>query len=247
MMPNAQRSMVLDEVKLERYRNLLASTAIFRGCTPQAIDDLVRRIQVRTRPAETIVVAEGEPGDSLFVLAGGKVKVALFGENGRELTLSELKPGDFFGEMSLLDNRPRAANVVALEDTTLLVLSREAFVAHLKSNPQTALNLLAEMTRRLRRADETIANLALHDVESRLTRTLERLAKEEGEQTDTGLLLRRRPTQQDLANMVGSCRETISRTFTSMIKRGLIVPRGRALILTRALLDKRPQTTTAQA
>ena len=247
MMPNAQRSMVLDEVKLERYRNLLAATAIFRGCTPQAIDDLVRRIQVRTRPAETIVVAEGEPGDSLFVLAGGKVKVALFGENGRELTLSELKPGDFFGEMSLLDNRPRAANVVALEDTTLLVLSREAFVQHLKTNPQTALNLLAEMTRRLRRADETIANLALHDVESRLTRTLERLAKEEGEQTDTGLLLRRRPTQQDLANMVGSCRETISRTFTSMIKRGLIVPRGRALILTRALLDKRPSPTTAQA
>jgi CRP/FNR family transcriptional regulator, cyclic AMP receptor protein len=247
MMPNAQRSMVLDEVKLERYRNLLASTAIFRGCTPQAIDDLVRRIQVRTRPAETTVVAEGEPGDSLFVIAGGKVKVALFGENGRELTLAELKPGDFFGEMSLIDSRPRAANVVALEDATLLVLNRDAFVAHLKANPQTALNILGEMTRRLRRADETIANLALHDVESRLTRTLERLAKEEGEHTDAGILLRRRPTQQDLANMVGSCRETISRTFTSMIKRGLIVPRGRALILTRALLDKRPAPATAQA
>jgi CRP/FNR family cyclic AMP-dependent transcriptional regulator len=240
MMPNAQRSMVLDEVKLERYRNLLASTAIFRGCTPQAIDDLVRRLQVRTRPADTIVVAQDEPGDSLFVIAGGRVKVAMFGENGRELTLAELKPGDFFGEMSLLDNRPRSANVVAMEDATLLVLSREAFVAHLKSNPQTAINLLGEMTRRLRRADETIASLALHDVESRLVRTLERLAKEEGEQTDTGLLLRRRPTQQDLANMVGSCRETISRTFTSMIKRGLLIPRGRALVLTRELLEKRP-------
>ena len=240
MMPNAQRSMVLDEVKLERYRNLLASTAIFRGCAPQAIDDLVRRLQVRTRPAETIVVAQDEPGDSLFVIAGGRVKVAMFGENGRELTLAELKPGDFFGEMSLLDNRPRAANVVALEDATLLVLSRDAFVAHLKTNPQTAINLLGEMTRRLRRADETIASLALHDVESRLVRTLERLAKEEGEQTDGGMLLRRRPTQQDLANMVGSCRETISRTFTSMIKRGLIVPRGRALVLTRQLLEKRP-------
>ena len=95
------------------------------------------------------------------------------------------------------------------------------------------------MTRRLRRADETIASLALHDVEARLTRTLERLAKEEGEQTDGGLLLRKRPTQQDLANMVGSCRETISRTFTSMIKRGLLVPRGRALVLTRALLERR--------
>jgi CRP/FNR family cyclic AMP-dependent transcriptional regulator len=175
----------------------------------------------------------------MFIIAAGRVKVALFGENGRELTLSELKPGDFFGEMSLLDNRPRSANVVAVDDATLLVLTRDAFVVHLKAHPQTAINLLSEMTRRLRRADETIANLALHDVESRLVRTLERLAKEEGEQTDGGLLLRKRPTQQDLANMVGSCRETISRTFTSMIKRGLLVPRGRALVLTRALLERR--------
>jgi CRP-like cAMP-binding protein len=107
MMPNASRQVVLDEVKLERYRAILASTAIFRGCTSAAIDDLARRLQVRTRPAETIIVAQDEPGDSMFVIAAGRVKVALFGENGRELTLSELKPGDFFGEMSLLDNRPR--------------------------------------------------------------------------------------------------------------------------------------------
>lgn len=239
MMPNASRQVVLDEVKLERYRGLLASTAIFRGCTPAAIEDLARRLQIRTRPAETVIVAQDEPGDAMFVIAAGRVKVALFGENGRELTLSELKPGDFFGEMSLLDNRPRSANVVAIDDATLLVLTREAFVAHLKAHPQTAINLLSELTRRLRRADETIANLALHDVESRLVRTLERLAREEGELTDGGVLLRKRPTQQDLANMVGSCRETISRTFTSMIKRGLLVPRGRALVLTRALLDRR--------
>jgi CRP-like cAMP-binding protein len=239
MMPNASRQVMLDEVKLERYRSLLASTAIFRGCTAAAIDDLARRLQLRTRPAETIIVAEGEPGDAMFVIAAGRVKVALFGENGRELTLSELKPGDFFGEMSLLDNRPRSANVVAIDDVTMLTLTRDAFAAHLQNHPRTAINMLGELTRRLRRADETIANLALHDVEARLTRTLERLAKEEGEQTDGGLLLRKRPTQQDLANMVGSCRETISRTFTSMIKRGLLVPRGRALVLTRALLERR--------
>ena len=84
MMPNASRQVVLDEVKLERYRAILASTAIFRGCTPAAIDDLARRLQVRTRPAETIIVAQDEPGDSMFVIAAGRVKVALFGENGRE-------------------------------------------------------------------------------------------------------------------------------------------------------------------
>jgi CRP-like cAMP-binding protein len=166
------------------------------------------------------------------------VKVALFGENGRELTLSVLTPGDFFGEMSLIDGRARSANVVAIEDATVLALTRDAFRAHLAAHPSTAMNVIAELTARLRRADETIANLALHDVESRLVRTLERLAQKDGEQVEGGLLLRRRPTQQDLANMVGSCRETISRTFTSMIKRGLLVPRGRALVLTRALLDR---------
>jgi CRP-like cAMP-binding protein len=236
---------MVDDPKLDRYRGLIAQSAIFRGCTPQALEDLVRRMQIRTRPAGTIIVAQDEPGDAMFILAQGRCKVALFGESGRELTLSELKPGDFFGEMSLLDSGKRSANVVAIDDATVLALTREAFVAHLKAHPQTAMNMLGELTRRLRRADETIANLALHDVESRLTRTLERLAREDGEATDAGLLLRRRPTQQDLANMVGSCRETISRTFTSMIKRGLLVPRGRALVLTRALLERQPSAVPA--
>jgi len=247
MISNAQRPTLTtpDEARIDRYRALLSQTAIFRGAAPSALEDLARRLQVRTRPAASIIVAHEDPGDAMFILVSGRAKVALFGDNGRELTLTELKPGDFFGEMSLLDDRPRSANVVAIDDVTMLALTRDAFAAHLKSHPQTAVNMLGELTRRLRRADETIASLALHDVESRLTRTLERLAREDGESTDAGLVLRRRPTQQDLANMVGSCRETISRTFTSMVKRGLLVPRGRALVLTRALLDARRAPSAA--
>jgi CRP-like cAMP-binding protein len=236
-----------DDPKLDRYRQLLGQSTLFRGLSTAALDDLVRRLQMRTRPVGTVIVAQDEPGDALFILVQGRVKVALFGENGRELTLSILSPGDFFGEMSLVDGRPRSANVVALDDTTVLALTRDAFSAHLQAHPQTALNIMAELTARLRRADETIASLALHDVESRLVRTLARLARDEGEQPDAaGLTLRKRPTQQDLANMVGSCRETISRTFTSMIKRGLLVPKGRAIVLTRQLLE-RFQTQAAAA
>lgn len=240
-MMNAQRlapNTGTEDPKLDRFRALLATSALFRGCSAAALDDLVRRLQVRTRTAGSVLVAQDEPGDALFIIAQGRVKVALFGENGRELTLSILQPGDFFGEMSLIDSRPRSANVVALDDTTVLALTRDGFRAHLAAHPQTALNIMAELTVRLRRADETIAQLALHDVESRLSRTLLRLAKEDGEQSEAGLVLKKRPTQQDLANMVGSCRETISRTFTSMIKRGLLVPKGRALVLTRLLLDR---------
>ena len=239
MISNAQRpAPMLDDPKIDRYRALIAQAALFRGVSQAALEDLVRRLQIRTRTAGTLIVAQDEPGDAMFILAQGRVRVALFGENGRELTLAMLQPGDFFGEMALIDSRPRSANVVAVDDTTVLALTRDAFAAHLKAHPQTAMNIIGELTSRLRRADETIANLALHDVESRLIRTLERLAREDGENTDAGLVLRRRPTQQDLANMVGSCRETISRTFTSMIKRGLVVPRGRALVLTRQLLER---------
>ena len=241
MIPNSHRpapTSAVEDPKVDRYRMLIAQSALFRGCATPALDDLVRRMQIRTRTAGSLIVAQDEPGDAMYLIAQGRCKVALFGENGRELTLSQLAPGDFFGEMSMIDGCARSANVVALDDTTVLMLTREAFSQHLKAHPQTALNVMSELTTRLRRADETIANLALHDVESRLTRTLERLAREDGEQTEAGLLLRRRPTQQDLANMVGSCRETISRTFTSMVKRGLLVPRGRALVLTRQLLDR---------
>jgi CRP/FNR family cyclic AMP-dependent transcriptional regulator len=239
MIPNSQpqRALLVEDVRLDRYRALLAQSTLFRGVAPSAIDDLSRRLQVRTRAAGALLIAEDEPGDAMFLIAEGRVRVALFGESGRELTLSVLGRGDFFGEMALLDGRPRSANVVASDDTTLLVLTRDAFVEHVKAHPQTALNLLAEMTRRLRRADETIGSLALHDVHRRLVRTLERLAREDGEVAGDGLTLRRRPTQQDLANMIGSCRETVSRAFTSMIKQGLLVPRGRSLHLTRRLLD----------
>ena len=114
-----------------------------------------------------------------------------------------------------------------------------AILSHMRACPQTALNLMGEMARRLRRADEAIVGLALQDVEGRLSKTLMRLAKDDGDiSVDGGLLLRRRPTQQELANMVGSSRETVSRTFASLIRRGLMVPKGRTLVLTDRMLGK---------
>jgi CRP-like cAMP-binding protein len=228
----------INDARLDRFRAMLQQTSIFRGVGPSAIDDLVRRLQVRSRSSGALLVAQDEPGDALYIMFTGRVKVVLFGENGREVTLATLGPGECFGEMSLLDGRPRSANVVAMDDSVMLVLTREAFAEHLRSHPQTALNLLGDLARRLRRADETIADLALCDVNVRLVRVLERLARQDGEDTMEGLVLRRRPTQQELANMIGSCRETISRAFTSMIGKGLLVPRGRSLLITRRLLDE---------
>lgn len=235
----ATRSLAVTPLALDeqaRIRATLAKAAAFRDLPAAAIDDLLHRVTVRRIPGGNPIVTQEEGGDALYIMHSGRAKVVVFGENGREVTLAVLHSSDIFGEMSLFDGRSRSANVVALEPSTTLLLSRDDLLRHVSAHPQTALNLLGEMSRRLRRADESIAELALCDVEERLIRHLIRMAREDATEQADGLLIRRRPTQQDLANMVGSCRETVSRTFNSLARRGLIVPRGRSLILTRRLL-----------
>jgi len=102
-----------------------------------------------------------KPGEvsAMFLIMSGRVKVVMFGESGREVTLSMLRPSDTFGEMSLFDQGPRSAHCLAIEPTTLLVLSRDDLMKHMQAHPRTAINLVSEMARRLRRADETIAQL----------------------------------------------------------------------------------------
>jgi CRP-like cAMP-binding protein len=243
--PNlVSQALVQDEQA--RIRATLGRVAIFRDLPQSAIDDLARRVGVKRVPGGSAVFAQEEAGDALYVILSGRVKVVMVGESGREVTLAVLRPADIFGEMSLFDGKARSASVIALEPTAALSLSREDLVKHIAGNPQTAMKLLAEMSRRLRRADETIAELALCDVNERLVRRLIVLAREDGVDLPEGMLIRRRPTQQDLANMVGSCRETVSRTFNQLARRGLIVPRGRALVVTRRLFQMtEPQSKAA--
>jgi len=219
------------------HMELLRRVSIFAHLDDAALLGLLRQMSVKRWHGGAIIVGQQEAGDALYVLASGQAKVVLFGENGREMTLSVLGAGDFFGEMSLFDGKPRSANVVAMEDSVLLVLERPSFLAHLATSPRTALSLLGQMADRLRHADEIINNLALHDVASRLARTLVNLAESGGEAREDGILIRRRPTQQDLANMVGTCRETVSRALSSMARRGLVIARGRSLLLRRELLE----------
>ena len=125
--------------------------------------------------------------------------------------------------------------------STFLVLEDADLLAHIRQHPETAIRLLREMASRLRSANELINNLALHDVASRLTRTLVHLGHTQGERREDGILIPRRPTQQDLASMVGTCRETVSRALSAMARRGLVVARGRTLLLRQELLDATPR------
>jgi CRP/FNR family cyclic AMP-dependent transcriptional regulator len=228
-----------------KTRAALARAPLFTSLPLSAIEDLTQRVAIRRVAIGATVVSQDEPGDSMFIIMSGRVKVVIFGENGREVTLSILRPGDAFGEVSLFDGKARSANCIAMEPTALLVLSREDLLKHIASHPRTALNLLGEMSGRLRRADESIAQLALCDVNERLVRKLVSLSHEDGIDAPEGLLMRRRPTQQELANMIGSCRETISRAFNQLARQGLIIPRGRALVVTHALLNREDDVRAA--
>ena len=218
---------------------LLRKVFIFQDLKDEILVDLAGRLRPRTAEAGSVIVSQEEPGDSLFVLGTGKVKVVLYGETGREIILSILRAGDFFGEMSLLDRQPRSANVVAVEDSELLSLDRDAFETHLVAHPSTALAILSEMSRRLRKADEVIGNLALLDVYARVARAIRELAQKGGEQVEGGILIRERPTQQEMAGLIGTSRETVSRALNDFTRRGLLEMNGKQILVRWAFLRER--------
>lgn len=218
-------------------RTLLRNVAIFAYLDDAALGGLARFVEPRDFAAGAVIVGQDDPGEALYVLASGKVKVVLYGVSGREIILSLFRtPGDFFGEMSLLDDQPRSATVIALERATLLSLSRADFRTHLKAHPRTALEVLAELSRRLRRADEVIGNLALLDVYGRVARWLREQAQSDGEETDEGVVIRQRPTQQEIAGLIGTSRETVSRALSELARRGHIAVSGKRILLRRSFV-----------
>jgi len=161
------------------------------------------------------------------------VKVNLLSEDGREVILSLLGPGSVFGELSLLDGKPRSANVVAIEDTQLIMLRRSDFLHLVYRVPQIAIALLAELASRLRKTDRKIEGLALLDVTSRISETLLQLANERGTETPAGVVLKDRPTHQQLANMAGTTREMVSRVLKRLEQQGYISSKGRTITILR--------------
>ena len=219
-------------------KELLRRVSIFEGLDEEAIDQLsscLKRVQFAK---DAVIFGQDDLGDALYIIETGRVKVVLYGESGREMILTIFRDGDFFGEMSLLDGEPRSANVIAIEPTCALVLARDDFVRHLQETPNTALKVLGEMSQRLRHADEIIGNLALLDVYGRLARILIEFAKKDGESKDEGILIKERPTQQDLASMIGTSRETVSRVLSEFQRRGFLSTQGKSIMLSHGFAEQ---------
>lgn len=211
---------------------VLRRVPLFSELSPADFQRVMEVARERSYPKNSVILFEDDPGDALYVVGSGQVKVVLIGEDGREVILSVLGEGEFFGEMALIDDEPRSAHVIAMEDSTLVVLRREDFQPILNSTAAIAIALLRELSRRLRRVDEKVGSLVLLDVNGRVARLLLEMADETG-----GERITRRLTHHTIAQMIGSSRETVSRTMRELVDKGMIeVGRKEILVKNRTAL-----------
>ncbi len=212
--------------------DIFRNVPLFSSMGDSDLEAINRVSFVKRFPKDNLIFMADEEGDTLFIIIRGKVKVTQFSESGKEVIFSMLGEGDFFGDMSLLDGRPRSASVVTAEESELLLLRRQDFHRLIETNPAIALTLLKEITGRLRKADERIQSLALLDVSGRVAGILLQLAEEGGRKTpEGGVFIRTRPTHQELANMVGTTRETVTRILKQMESRNYIAMTGKSITI----------------
>ncbi|PKL82828.1 MAG: Crp/Fnr family transcriptional regulator [Ignavibacteriae bacterium HGW-Ignavibacteriae-3] len=207
----------------------LSFVPIFSDLQPETLEKIEMIGSRRSYKKNDVILMEEESGTALFVIITGKVKVARTSGDGREVILTILTDSDFFGEMAILDGFARSANVVAIEDTELFLLQRNDFMNLLRDHPEISIILLQELTKRLRAADIKIKALSLKDAEGKVATVILQLADEIGKIKQGKVEIEKLPLQQDLANMAGTSRETISRTLHSFAKKGLVELEGSKL------------------
>ena len=196
-------------------RRLLRRIDLFADLTDREVDTVLDVMRERTIPRGTTVFHQFDSGGGLYLILAGSVKITRTGRDGREVTVAVLNEGNFFGEMSLLDGQPRSASATALQAVRMLVLDREHFQRYVLAQPRIVAKLLRELSKRLRGADQAIENLALGSVRDRLTHLLGHLGRRLPLKEGRGVI-ERSPTHQELAEMVGSSRETVTRTLAAM-------------------------------
>lgn len=212
-------------------REFLKSVPLFSRLGEASLDAILRLTRRKRFRKDEIIFHEKEMGDSLFVILHGRVKVAIFGDDGKEVTLSVLSEGDFFGEMSVLDLEPRSATVIAEADCEVLSLQRDDFLRSLEQDPGMSKSLIQVLADRLRKANHQISTLALLDVYGRVARVIQELAEEEGKRLKDGRVVVRRPTHMDIAHRIGSSRETVTRMMRDLEENGHIQTEGREIFL----------------
>jgi CRP/FNR family transcriptional regulator, cyclic AMP receptor protein len=210
-------------------KDLLRLVPIFSDLNDETLEQISHVGAQRNYSKDALIVSENETGSALYIIIEGKVKISRRSTDGKEVILSILGDSDFFGEMSVIDGLSRSANVVAMEDSVLLIVQRSEFLELLHTHPEVGIALLQELTQRLRTADVKIKSLSLKDSDGKVATVILQLAEDMGMIKNGVVEIEKLPFQHDLANMAGTSRETISRTLSSFEKKGLIEHEGSRL------------------
>lgn len=194
-------------------KNALRAIPLFHDFSDAQIEKVSEVVSMQRVGRHQFIVREGDPGETFYLIVEGSVAVCRLGSDGRETILSILKEGDFFGEMSILDSSLRSASIKSLTEVELGFIKRDDFLALLDNNPQIGRLLVIELSDRLRDANQLIAATTSQDIRSRLASLLLNLSENFGEPADNGIRISLRLTNQEMANMIGTTRETVNRTL----------------------------------
>lgn len=206
---------------------VLRNVPLFAGLDQGELEKLSRVTGRRRAERGEFIVRAGEETDALYILISGRAKVTNSDEEGREIILAILGPGESFGEMGLIDGSPRSANVVAQEASELVVVSKQDFQRCMQDNFNVALKLMQVLVRRLREADRKIESLALLDVYGRVARLLLEMSQE----INGRRVVTRKVSKQDMARMIGASREMVSKVMRDLENSGYIEQDGDLLVI----------------
>ncbi len=217
--------------------DFLRGIPLCAGLSSNDLQALARDLVPRRFAAGETLFREGDPGQALYLLAAGQVRIYVQGEEGQETSVNLCGPGDVFGELAVIDDRPRSASAVAGEEALAYVLSRDLFRAHVRRCPQLALNLLNALSVRVRYNTEQVGSLATLDIPARLARKLLALVEMHGVPDGDGVRIEVALTQSDLASLIGATRESINKALAAFRRQGLIrLADGRIVVVDRERL-----------
>lgn len=220
---------------MEMLDYLIRNIPLFSDLPLEELTELGKLAEKRRYRAGDVVFFKGDSGQFMYLILKGRVNVVITDETGGEIILSQFAEGEYFGEMSALDDMPRSADVVTTEESEFLVISHDIIRKAISKNPDMALKLLSEMSKRLREANQQINDLVFLDMKGRVARVLLKLSKVSGLKKGGDPRTIARPSARDLSSMVGGTRETISRVLNDFSKRGLVSLEKKKIIIYEGL------------
>jgi CRP/FNR family transcriptional regulator, cyclic AMP receptor protein len=210
---------------------VLARAGLFQGIDPEVAAPIIKELEYVDVSRGEVIFAEGEPGDSLYIVLSGKVKVSRRAQDGRENMLAVMGPSELIGELSLFDPGPRTATALAITDTRLAKLKQSMLRPWITQHPEIALQLLHVLARRLRRTNDIVADLIFTDVPGRVAKNLLQMAKKFGAREGDRIRVTHDLTQEELAQLVGASRETVNKALADFVHRGWIQLQGKSVVV----------------